>query len=67
MPTKEQIIDTFETYHSYNIIELHESCFKNCPEFLNKSNPKKINEFVDLIMNSIDYKHFYKNINKKNK
>jgi len=65
MPTKEQIIDTFETYHSYNIIKLHESCFKNCPEFLNKPNPKKLNEFVDFIMNSIDYKHFYNNIHKK--
>ena len=65
MPTREDIIDTFETYHSYNLIRLHELCFKDCPEFLNKTNPNKLNEFVDLIMNSIDYRNFYKNIHKK--
>tara|TARA_Y100000389_G_C17401304_1_gene485491 strand:- start:841 stop:1050 length:210 start_codon:yes stop_codon:yes gene_type:complete len=64
MPTKEEVIDKFDTYHSFNLISLltdiKDNLKQNGIPILDKNLNTDSTEFVDLFTYSIAYKEFYK-------
>ena len=66
MPTKEEVIDKFESYHSFNLISLltdiKDNLKKNGISILDKNLNTESTEFIDLFTYSINYKEFYKKI-----
>jgi hypothetical protein len=68
MPTKEEVIDKFDTYHSFNLISLltdiKDNLKQNGIPILDKNLNTDSTEFVDLFTYSIAYKEFYKKTKK---
>ena len=68
MPTKEEAIDKFDTYHSFNLISLltdiKDNLKQNGIPILDKNLNTDSTEFVDLFTYSIAYKEFYKKTKK---
>ena len=68
MPTKAEVIDKFDTYHSFNLISLltdiKDNLKQNGIPILDKNLNTDSTEFVDLFTYSIAYKEFYKKMKK---
>lgn len=63
MPKKEEIEDTFETFHSTNLLNIL-SNFKNETfnkgiKILNNANNNMEKEFIDIIKYNIDIRDYY--------
>jgi len=65
MPTSEDIIDTFDTFNTYDILTLFNDIKEDCQKYgLNILDNTDINtsvEFVDLIKNNINLRLYHEN------
>lgn len=65
MPTSEEIIDTFETFNTYDILtlfnEIKENCQKSGLNILDNTDYNTSVEFVDLIKNNINLRLYHEN------
>ena len=65
MPTSEEIIDTFETFNTYDILklfnEIKDNCQKSGLNILDNTDYNTSVEFVDLIKNNINLRLYHEN------
>ena len=65
MPTSEEIIDTFDTFNTYDILtlfnEIKENCQKSGLNILDNTDYNTSVEFVDLIKNNINLRLYHEN------
>ena len=65
MPTSEEIIDTFESFNTYDILtlfnEIKDTCQKSGLNILDNTDYNTSVEFVDLIKNNINLRLYHEN------
>ena len=65
MPTSQEIIDTFETFNTYDILtlfnEIKDNCQKSGLNILDNTDYNTSVEFVDLIKNNINLRLYHEN------
>ena len=65
MPTSEEIIDTFDTFNTYDILtlfnEIKDNCQKSGLNILDNTDYNTSVEFVDLIKNNINLRLYHEN------
>ena len=63
MPKKEEIEDTFETFHSTNLLNIlsnfKNETFYNGIKILNNTTQNMEKEFIDIIKYNIDIRDYY--------
>ena len=65
MPSREEIVDSFDSYHTYNLLilynKLKDKCISHGLNLLDNTNYNTSIEFINLIKNNVDLKYYHQN------